>query len=560
MSSSSVTAATTTNNSTYDYSSLLQAATGASSAGIDVTAAVAAAVAAARGPETAWKSEQTTLTNQTSELTAMQTATTAIQTDMESLNTLTGPLATRDVTSSNSNVVTATAASGTVAGTHTVVVNNVATTGAWYSDLSASSSSTLPSTSFTITMASGSSATISTATSGDNTLAGLAAAINTATDSSGKSLGVTASVISDSTGSRLAIVSNSSGSADDFSISSTNFSGTSWTTPDLPTGETLGANTLTVTVGGTATNFTTTAGETYAQLATAINNAGIGVTATAGSDSNGSNLTLASSDGTTTFSVNQPTFGFTQAEAGANASVVVDGVPITSASNTVTGAISGVTLDLIGASTGGTTTLTVASDSTAVATAVNQFVTDYNTAVGLVNKQFEFSSTTGTEGDLASDPTVIGLQSALQSALNYTYTPSSGTTTVSSLSDLGITQGTDGTLSVDSTTLDAALVNTPGDVQSFFQGASLNGFAANMNNSLSLYLNPGDGAFTLELSSITTQQSDLTSEISNFETNYITPLQTQLTTDLGTAEAALEELPTQMAQINAMLGLTGKSS
>ena len=555
MSSSAVTAATT-NNSTYDYSSLLQAATGASSAGIDVSAAVTAAITAARGPETSWKAQQTTLTNETSELTAMQTATTAIQTDMESLNTLTGPLASRTVTSSNSSVVTATASSGTVAGTHTIVVNNVATTGAWYSDLSASSSSTLPSTSFTLTDGTGGTASFTTG-SGVNTLAELATAINTATDSNGVSLGVTANVISDSTGSRLAIVSNSSGSADDFSVASTNFSGTSWTTPELPTGATLGANTLTVTVNGTSTPFTTTAGETYAQLATAINNAGIGITATAASTSGGTTLNLVSA---TTFSVDQPTFGFTQAEAGSNASVVVDGVPITSASNTVSGAISGVTLDLIGASTGGSTALTVSSDASAVSTAVNQFVTDYNTAIGLVNKQFTFSSTTSSEGDLASDTTVTGLQSALQQALSYTYTPSSGTTTVSSLSDLGITVGTDGTLSVDSTTLDAALVNNAGDVQNFFQGASLNGFAASMNNSLSLYLDPGDGAFTLELSSITTNQSDLTSEISNFETNYITPMQTQLTSDLGTAEAALEELPTQMAQINAMLGLTGKSS
>jgi flagellar hook-associated protein 2 len=559
MSSSSVSSAAS-NNSTYDYTSILQAATGSSSAGIDVTAAVASAVAAARAPETAWKAQQATYTNQTSELTAMQTAMTAIQTDMQSLNSLTGPLASRTVTSSSSSEVTATAASGTVAGTHSVVVNNVASTGAWYSDLSASAATTLPSTSFTITMANGQSASITTG-SGVNTLTELATAINAATGSNGSTLGVTANVISDASGSRLAIVSNSSGSAADFSVSSTNFSGgTSWATPELPTGETLGANTLTVTVGGTATNFTTTDGESYATLATAINNAGIGVTATANSTSTGTTMTLASTDGTTTFSVNQPTFGFTQAQAGANASLVVDGVPVSSASNLVTTAISGVTLDLLGATTGGAATLTVASDATAVATAINQFVTDYNTASNLVTGQFALSATTGNQGDLASDPTVTSLQSALQQALNYTYKPTSGTTTVGSLSDLGISMGTDGTLSVDTTTLSAALVNNPGDVQNFFEGAALNGFAASMNNALTTFLDPADGAFTLDLQSISSNQTDLTKDINNFETNTITPLQTSLTSDLSSAESALEGLSSQMAQINALLGLTGSKS
>jgi flagellar hook-associated protein 2 len=558
MSTSSTSASSAASaNSAYDYSSILQAATGASSAGIDVTAAVSAAIAGARAPETVWKNEQTTLTNQTSELTAMQTATSAIQTDMNSLNTLTGPLATRAVTSSNSSVVTATAANGTVAGAHSVVVNNLATTGAWYSDLAPSTSTTLPSTAFTLTDGSGGTASFTTG-SGVNTLAELVTAINSA--SNGKSLGVTASVISDSTGSRLAIVSNNSGSASDFSISSTNFSGTNWTTPDLPTGETLGANTLTVTVNGTAINFTTTDGETYSQLATAINNAGLGVTATAGSDANGTNLSLASSNGSTTFGVNQPTFGFTQAQAGTNASLVVDGVPITSATNSVTGAISGVTLDLVGASTGGTTNLTVSSNASAVSTAINQFVSDYNTAINLVNTQFHFSASTSSEGDLSSDPTVIGLQSALQGALNYVSTPSSGATTVSSLSDLGISVGTDGTLSVDSTTLDSALVNNSSDVQNFFEGSALNGFAASMSNALNLYLDPGDGAFTLDLQSISSTQNDLTTQINAFETNYITPLQTQLTSDLGTAEAALQELPAEMQQINAELGLNGSKN
>ena len=112
------------------------------------------------------------------------------------------------------------------------------------------------------------------------------------------------------------------------------------------------------------------------------------------------------------------TFSFTQATAGANASLTVDGVPISSASNTVTGAISGVTLTLLGAAPAVPVDLTVASNAAQVSTAINQFVTDYNTAIGLVNAQFTIGST-GTEGVLGSDSTISNLQSTMEQALNY---------------------------------------------------------------------------------------------------------------------------------------------
>jgi flagellar hook-associated protein 2 len=203
----------------------------------------------------------------------------------------------------------------------------------------------------------------------------------------------------------------------------------------------------------------------------------------------------------------------------------------------------------------------VASNATDVSTAINQFVTDYNTAIGLLNAQFTVSSSTDSsgastsgEGVLASDPTVRSLQSALESAINYIYTPTSGTTAVASLYDLGITQGTDGTLSVDSTTLDNALANNATDVQNFFEGAALNGFAASVNNEMDTYTNAATGAFKVDLSSISTQNSDLTTQIDNYESSYIAAQQTQLTAMYTRAENALESLSTTMDQINALLG------
>jgi flagellar hook-associated protein 2 len=149
----------------------------------------------------------------------------------------------------------------------------------------------------------------------------------------------------------------------------------------------------------------------------------------------------------------------------------------------------------------------------------------------------------------------------LEQALNYQFTPAAGTTTtVASLNDLGITQNTDGTLSVDTSTLDAALTNNPGDVQNYFQGPALNGFANAMTNALTTYTDPTNGAFTVDLAGISSSNADLTSEISSFETNYIANQQTVLTAEYSSAEVALQQLPSELANIQAELGNNGSKN
>jgi len=574
----SLLSGTSTTTPAIDISTILAGATGATTPGIDVTSAVAAAIYADRAPERGWQADQTTLTSQTTALTAMQTASEALATDMQAMNTLTGPLAARTVSSSSSEV-TATAATGTVAGVHSVVVNSLAATGAWYSDLESSATANLPPSSITISTTAGPSLTVTTGTTGKAAnLTALASTIN-----NDQSLGVTATVVTDTTGSRLAIISNTPGVKADFSVSG---SYTSWTAPVLPSGTTLGANSISLSIGGVPTTITTTAGEKsdYNQLAAAINNAPNNVTTTGSTTTPSAFVTAAvttnaagdqtltiTSNSAAQFSINEPSttpgqsagFGFTQAVAGTDASVTVDGVPGDYASNTVTGAIPGVTLTLLGTTSGTPAALTVASDATQASTAINQFVTDYNTAIGLVTSQYQFSSATGAEGVLASDPTVRSLQATLQQALNYAAPlPASGvqTTTVETLNDLGISAGADGTLSVNTTTLDNALTNNAGDVQNFFEGASLNGFAAQMNTALNTFTSPANGAFTVDLSSITASNTALTSEINNFETGYIASQQTSLTAMYSAAEIALQQLPQEMAQINAELGNSPSSN
>lgn len=574
--SAATTSSTSSSNSAIDLSSILAAEAGTSSPGIDVTAAVSAAIYADRATERVWQGDQATLTSQMSDLNSIQSATQAVQNDMQALNSLTGTFAARTVDSSDSNIVSASAAAGTPAGVHNVVVNSLATYGSWYSDIASSATATLPTSSMTITAASGATDTIAlgSGNTGDN-LNDLATAIN-----ADSSLGVTASVMTDATGARLAIVSNNLGTANDFSITSPNYTGASWTSSDMASGSTLGANTITLSnAGGASLSVTSTSGETYAQFATDINNAvssynatatangtaTLNVTAASGSDANGTNLNIASTDGSS-FTINQPAFNFTQANAATNASLTVDGIPVESATNTVTGAIPGVTLSLQGASVGTQVSLTIAPDASQISSAISQFVTDYNSAINLVNQEFTVSSstdssgnTTTSQGVLGSDPTIVNLQSVLEQAMSYVYTPSSGTTTVSSLGDLGITVNNDGTLSLDSDTLDNALTNDPSDVQNFFEGSALNGFANNLYTALNSYTMPGDGAFQVDLQSMQSQYNDLTTEINDFETNYIASQQTTLTAEYSSAEEALQSLPEQMQQLNSLLGFNSNS-
>jgi flagellar hook-associated protein 2 len=128
------------------------------------------------------------------------------------------------------------------------------------------------------------------------------------------------------------------------------------------------------------------------------------------------------------------------------------------------------------------------------------------------------------------------------------------------LSSMGISVNNDGTLTADSATLNNALQNNFSDVQNFFQGAALNGFANSMDQQLTSFISPADGAFTLDLSSISTEYSGLQTDVTNFETNYITPLKTQLTSDYSEAEIALQDLPQEMQQINTELGNNNNSS
>jgi flagellar hook-associated protein 2 len=318
---------------------------------------------------------------------------------------------------------------------------------------------------------------------------------------------------------------------------------------------TLTPGSFTLQVGsGTPTTIQIGSGvNTLDQLASYINGQSVGVTASVVNDSTGSRLAIVSNstgsaNGFTVSAASGLTFTQTASQQGQDASLTVDGIPIDSASNTVTGAVSGLTLNLVGADVGGQVTVTVAPDSTSVETAIATFVGAYNTAIGDVNTQYTVSAT-NQEGPLAGDSTVQMLQDSLLSAGSY----SGGGSGVSTLADLGITMNNDGTLTLNTATLDNAMQNNFAAVQNFMQGASSNGFASTLNNQLNNLTEPATGAFTVDLQSISSENTDLQDQINTFKT-YLNAQQTLLTAQYNQADITLQEIPEEEAQINGELG------
>ena len=103
---------------------------------------------------------------------------------------------------------------------------------------------------------------------------------------------------------------------------------------------------------------------------------------------------------------------------GKDANLTVDGVGLTSASNTVANLIPGVTFQLLAPSaTGEQVQVVIGNDNTEVESTVGQMVSDYNALISGVNAQ-EGLDSSGNAEPLFGSPTLSLLQQQLMSGLN----------------------------------------------------------------------------------------------------------------------------------------------
>jgi len=297
--------------------------------------------------------------------------------------------------------------------------------------------------------------------------------------------------------------------------------------------------------------------DTLATLASAINSGSYGVTANVLTTSSGSTLSLVSNTSgaagnmTISSSLNDATaggsaVGITQAQSGADASLTVDGISVTSSSNTVTNAIPGVTMQLLSASASTDVQVEITNDNSDVESAITSLVNAYNTVIGDLNTQ-EGNDSTGNPEPLYGNPATALIQEQLEAALNFTQ--SSGA--VTSLTQLGISMNNDGTLSLDTDTLNNELSGNYQDVVNLFQpGSGFVSFGDNFSSVLNgLSSSAPDGAIYLDLQQDSSEESTLNANISN-ENAYISSQQASLTTELNQANYTLEAIPAQIDEVN----------
>jgi flagellar hook-associated protein 2 len=332
----------------------------------------------------------------------------------------------------------------------------------------------------------------------------------------------------------------------------------------------VGTGSLTLAVGGSSFNLTIGASDdTLSGIANAINSAANnpGITATVIQGTDGGHLLLSSSltGAVNTLSVTETdggdglaalTYGtgntahYTQNAAASDASFSIAGVPYTSSSNDVSDAISGVTLNLLGVTGTDTGTgspvpssvnVTVGSDTSTVETNIQSFVTAYNTLQTALSGLGSYDSTTGTAGQLLGNPVLTGIESQIQNAL-YSQV---GASNYNTLASIGITTNSDGSLSVNSATLESALSTNFAAVSQLF--SSTNGVATQLNSQITSALG-SNGSITDYATTLTQQNTALQNQTTTLD-NQMSALSATLTQQYASLNTLLSSLQSTSAYL-----------
>ena len=252
--------------------------------------------------------------------------------------------------------------------------------------------------------------------------------------------------------------------------------------------------TLSIRVGTGALKTITldSSNNTLAGLRDAINTADAGVTATIVNDGSatpyklvlsanatGAANTIQITNNLSAGELSTAVTSLAQVRAADDAALTVNGVAVSSAANSVTTVIPGVTLNL---QTAGDTTVAVASDTATAQQAVNDFVKAYNDINSTITNLTAYDAKTKTGGPLLGDFTAQNLQVQIRNVLANHLAGVGGSLTL--LSQVGVSFQKDGTLAVDSTKLANATSASFSDLSGLFsvQGKSSNSLLSYVNS------------------------------------------------------------------------------
>lgn len=217
--------------------------------------------------------------------------------------------------------------------------------------------------------------------------------------------------------------------------------------------------------------------------------------------------------------------------AATDARLSIDGISISSATNTIENAIEGVSLTLQGAQSADEAgnikpvSLAIAEDLDAVKTSVTEFVGAYNKLVGTIGALTRVTPGSGGDdqpsaGALVGDASVRSFINAVRSELS---SPADGELRI--VADLGITTERDGTLKLDSQKLDKILESGTDKLSGFFTGET--GLMARLESRVKPYTQTGglldnrDTALQNTMSSVRDQREALERRTASLESRLL---------------------------------------
>ncbi|MEL5847830.1 MAG: flagellar filament capping protein FliD [Candidatus Igneacidithiobacillus chanchocoensis] len=248
----------------------------------------------------------------------------------------------------------------------------------------------------------------------------------------------------------------------------------------------IGTGTLQIQIGSGATQnvVINSNNDSLDGIAQAINEANVGVNAGVIYDGSGYRLTLTGTNtgANQSFSVSVSgatgslgslsyssgsSGGMTLSQAAQDAGVSINGLPVTSSSNTISGAIPGVSLNLLQASSG-STTLQISASNSGFVTTVQSFVSAFNKTMGTINQLTAYNAQAGSGGPLLGNAAVNGLRTQLLNLISNPGVGLSSGASYNSLGSVGLGLSSSGTISLNTGTLQTALNADYQDVVGLF--------------------------------------------------------------------------------------------
>lgn len=535
--------------------------------GFDVSTTVSQIVASMQAVETPWQNQLNALKSQDTAFTSIGTDLSTLSTALQSLTDFDGVLSEKEGSSSDTSVLELTSASSSAtAGSHAITVTHLAQTSSYYSSGVASTDTLSGSLSLN-----GQQIDI---VSGENdTLSSLASYINDG------DYGVSATIGTNSSGKQqLSLVSTTSGAAGDIQVDYSQLADatTPATTITFSQGQpgqdasfsvdglpamTSPSNTVTNAIAGVTIQLLTAAPDTPVQVEITNDNSDIeSAVTTFVSAYNSVVKDLTAQEGNDSSGNAEPLFGnpsvsLMQEQLQEALSFVQPAqVAATTSSIASNDKLSGELSIQVGSGTSQSVSVPLGNPTLqGLADAINETtglgVTAAVTTSDGISTLALTNSTTGAAGDIVVDASAL-TDSSTGAAVSFGQAQSNG---ITSLTGLGITANDDGTLSLDSAALDSALNNNYRDVTNFFQASSVfTSFGSNLTSALDNLANSGpNGAIYLALQQDSAEETQLNANISN-EQSIISAKQTQLTTELNEANYTLQEIPSQIDEINEM--------